>query len=92
MESHYDGWSDWNLLVSIGDSSDLITGRDKINLNNGDIVLFNGGRIRHQVKIHKGNGIKGLQYRRITLQHRHNMGRELEANIKNKEKYSPRYS
>ncbi len=49
----------WNLLVSIGDSSDLITGRDKINLNNGDIVLFNGGRIRHQVKIHKGNGIKG---------------------------------
>jgi hypothetical protein len=91
MESHYDGWSDWNLLLAVGDSSDLITGRDKLTLHSGDIVLFNGGKIRHQVRIHKGNGIRGSKYRRITIQHRHNMGKELKAIIKNINKYPPRY-
>lgn len=92
MESHYDGWSDWNLLFSIGDSSDLITGRDKLTLNSGDVVLFNGGRIRHQVKIHKGKGIKGSKYRRITIQHRHWLWkRDLKAEIKKDKKYPARY-
>jgi hypothetical protein len=90
MESHYDGWSDWNLLISIGDSSDLITGRDKVLLNSGDIILFNG-KIRHQVKIHKGKGIKGSKYRRITIQHRHYTRKSLTTDIINKNKYPPRF-
>ena len=91
MESHYDGWSDWNFLIAFGNSSSLITGRDKIDVENGDVVIFDGGRVRHMVKIYKkGTNLKHKKYRRISIQYRRNMSKTLPADIKNY-KYFSRY-
>jgi hypothetical protein len=53
--SHYDNWSDWNLMISIGGSSKLLFPRDKeIIINSGDIVLFNGNNKLHAVQLIEG--------------------------------------
>lgn len=75
MEQHYDGWSDWNILLSIGCGSTLITNRGSIKIGSGDVVIFDGNHIYHGVQLDSPESvqpvkIKGNKYYRATLQYR----------------------
>ena len=51
MSSHYDVWSDWNMVVSAGESTTLHFARSKFEINHGDVYLFNGNHKLHSVSI-----------------------------------------
>lgn len=67
MEYHYDVWSDWNLMLSLGnDSIFKRPNRKDIVIKSGDLVLFNGDHAKHGVVIKDGDGLANT--RRITYQ------------------------
>lgn len=73
MEPHYDGWSDWNILLSVGSESKLITNRATIPLHSGSVVLFDGNHIYHGVDLVDTSHclkIRGSKYCRATVQYR----------------------
>lgn len=47
---HTDGWSSWNIIISIGESMNLILNRKSIRINQGDVYLFDGNKIEHSIK------------------------------------------
>jgi hypothetical protein len=51
MDMHYDEWSSWNLLISVGGSSKLVYPRGEIVINSGDVILFNGNNKFHGVHL-----------------------------------------
>ena len=51
LQAHYDKWSDWNIMVSIGGSSEFIYPRGKIQLDSGDVIIFNGNHKFHKVEL-----------------------------------------
>ena len=51
LDAHYDKWSDWNMLISIGGSSEFEYPRGNIRLDSGDIIIFNGNHKHHKVKL-----------------------------------------
>lgn len=68
---HTDGWSSMNLTVSIGHSALFKTDKSCFTIEHGDIVIFNGGIIKHSVKILIDNSFNFLNtYYRIVLQYR----------------------
>jgi len=52
--SHVDGFLNWVASISFGDSCEFAFGsRDlsqKVRLNSGDVIIFNGGKVYHAVK------------------------------------------
>lgn len=80
MEPHYDGWSDWNILLSVGSDSKLVTNRATIPLHSGSVVLFDGNHIYHGVDLVDTSHclkIRGSKYCRATVQYRRKIQRQL---------------
>jgi hypothetical protein len=76
VERHYDGWSDWNILTSMGCDSLLKIDKMNIKSKSGDTIIFDGNHIYHEVEMSniywadKKLFIRGRQYKRITFQYR----------------------
>jgi len=67
MHYHYDKWSDWNIMLSIGNESIFKRPRKKnISIKSSDLVLFNGNVVKHGVSIKNGKGIGNVK--RVTFQ------------------------
>lgn len=67
MAYHYDRWSSWNIMLSFGNKSLFRRPNKKnISIDSGDLILFNGDRVKHGVTIESGAGVENC--RRITFQ------------------------
>ncbi len=63
IHSHVDSWSTWNMVISIGESTNLFINDQNndsecIKINQGDVYLFNGGKVFHSVSPIRGKNNK----------------------------------
>lgn len=73
MSSHYDRSSDWNMTISFGCDAIFNFDDNKILLSDGDIIIFNGNKLCHSVKIIETsyNSEYLEPYSRAVFQYRH---------------------
>lgn len=74
MPPHYDTWSDWNVVVSLGGSAVFKTNRAELDLKHGDVVVFNGNHVQHMVTMPDNPRLSRYPpYSRIAIQLRNRL-------------------